>query len=81
MGFRREALAGISSVSRLQFTSCPAEQAEAWQAYAEGRDMKVTIKPASHPVGSTIEVLNLFYNTPARRKFLSTEKTEWQYID
>ncbi|ATW32836.1 DNA mismatch repair endonuclease MutL [Candidatus Hamiltonella defensa] len=81
MGFRGEALASISSVSRLQLTSRPAEQEDAWQAYTEGRDMNVTIKPASHPVGSTIEVLNLFYNTPARRKFLRTEKTEWQYID
>lgn len=81
MGFRGEALASISSVSRLQLTSRPAEQNEAWQAYAEGREMNVTIKPTSHPVGSTIEVLNLFYNTPARRKFLKTEKTEWQHID
>ncbi|AYB49251.1 DNA mismatch repair protein MutL [Candidatus Williamhamiltonella defendens] len=81
MGFRGEALASISSVSRLKLTSRTLEQKEAWQAYTEGREMNVTIKPASHPVGSTIEVLNLFYNTPARRKFLRTEKTEWQHID
>lgn len=74
LGFRGEALASISSVSRLTLTSRTAEQQEAWQAYAEGRDMDVTVKPAAHPVGTTLEVLDLFYNTPARRKFLRTEK-------
>lgn len=81
LGFRGEALASISSVSRLTLTSRPAEQKEAWQAYAEGREMTVDVKPAAHPVGSTIEVLDLFYNTPARRKFLRTEKTEFNHID
>lgn len=81
LGFRGEALASISSVSRLTLTSRTAEQNEAWQAYAEGRDMAVTVKPAAHPVGTTLEVLDLFYNTPARRKFLRTEKTEFAHID
>ncbi|WP_340613695.1 DNA mismatch repair endonuclease MutL [Xenorhabdus thailandensis] len=81
MGFRGEALASISSVSRLTLTSRPENQAEAWQSYAEGRDMDVTVKPAAHPVGTTVEVLDLFYNTPARRKFLRTEKTEFGHID
>lgn len=81
LGFRGEALASISSVSRLTLTSRTAEQAEAWQAYAEGRDMDVTVKPAAHPVGTTLEVLDLFYNTPARRKFMRTEKTEFNHID
>lgn len=81
LGFRGEALASISSVSRLTLTSRTAEQQEAWQAYAEGRDMNVTVKPAAHPVGTTLEVLDLFYNTPARRKFLRTEKTEFNHID
>ncbi|HEH1538250.1 TPA: DNA mismatch repair endonuclease MutL [Proteus mirabilis] len=81
MGFRGEALASISSVSRLTLTSRTASQEEAWQAYAEGRDMTVAVKPAAHPVGSTVEVLDLFYNTPARRKFLRTEKTEFGHID
>ncbi|OKP04612.1 DNA mismatch repair endonuclease MutL [Xenorhabdus eapokensis] len=81
MGFRGEALASISSVSRLTLTSRPESQAEAWQSYAEGRDMNVMVKPAAHPVGTTVEVLDLFYNTPARRKFLRTEKTEFGHID
>ncbi|EOC1286361.1 DNA mismatch repair endonuclease MutL [Cronobacter muytjensii] len=81
LGFRGEALASISSVSRLTLTSRPADQQEAWQAYAEGRDMDVTVKPAAHPVGTTLEVLDLFYNTPARRKFMRTEKTEFTHID
>ncbi|HDL1113503.1 TPA: DNA mismatch repair endonuclease MutL [Mannheimia haemolytica] len=81
LGFRGEALASISSVSRLTLTSRTAEQTEAWQAYAQGREMAVEIQPASHPIGTTIEVANLFFNTPARRKFLRTDKTEFAHID
>lgn len=81
LGFRGEALASISSVARLTLTSKPKEQETAWQAVAEGRDMAVAIKPAAHPNGTTIEVLDLFFNTPARRKFLRTEKTEFNHID
>ena len=81
LGFRGEALASISSVARLTLTSKPKDQPTAWQANAEGRDMAVTIKPAAHPDGTTIEVLDLFFNTPARRKFLRTEKTEFNHID
>ncbi len=81
LGFRGEALASISSVSRLTLTSRPQAQTEGWQAYAEGRDMNVDVRPAPHPVGTTIEVLDLFYNTPARRKFLRTDKTEFGHID
>lgn len=81
LGFRGEALASISSVARLTLTSRSADQSEAWQVYAEGRDMKPTIKPAAHPVGTSVEVLDLFYNTPARRRFLKTEKTEFMHIE
>jgi DNA mismatch repair protein MutL len=81
LGFRGEALASISSVARLSLISKPKNQSTAWQANAEGRDMAVTITPAAHPDGTTIEVLDLFFNTPARRKFLRTEKTEFNHID
>lgn len=81
LGFRGEALASISSVTRLTLTSRTEDQKEAWQAYCEGREMAVSIKPAAHPVGTTIDVADLFYNTPARRKFLRTEKTEFQHIE
>ncbi|CAH0534615.1 DNA mismatch repair protein MutL [Vibrio stylophorae] len=81
LGFRGEALASVSSVSRLTLTSRPAHQSEAWSAIAEGRDMAVRLLPAAHPVGSTVEVADLFFNTPARRKFLRTDKTEFQHID
>ena len=81
LGFRGEALASISSVARLTLTSKPKDQTTAWQANAEGRDMAVTIKPAAHPDGTSIEVVDLFFNTPARRKFLRTEKTEFNHID
>ncbi|WP_298723317.1 DNA mismatch repair endonuclease MutL [uncultured Oceanisphaera sp.] len=81
LGFRGEALASISSVSRLTLTSRTAEQSEAWQAMAEGRDMAVKLQPASHPQGTTLEASDLFFNTPARRKFMRTEKTEFGHID
>ncbi|ECG0109411.1 DNA mismatch repair endonuclease MutL [Salmonella enterica] len=76
LGFRGEALASISSVSRLTLTSRTTEQDEGWQVYAEGRDMSPVVKPAPHPQGTTVEVLDLFYNTPARRRFLKSDKTE-----
>ncbi|PMG30686.1 DNA mismatch repair protein MutL [Shewanella sp. 10N.286.52.C2] len=80
-GFRGEALASISSVSRLSLTSKPAEQTEAWQAYAAGSQMDVKVTPAAHPKGTTIEVVDLFFNTPARRRFLKSDKTEFTHID
>lgn len=81
LGFRGEALASISSVSRLRLTSKPAAQATAWQAWVEGLDMAVQTAPAAHPNGTSVDVVDLFYNTPARRKFLRTEKTEFSHID
>jgi len=81
LGFRGEALASISSVCRLTFTSKTQEQPQAWQAYAQGRDMAVEVIPASHPQGTTVAVADMFFNTPARRRFLRTEKTEFTHID
>lgn len=80
LGFRGEALASISSVSRLTLTSRTADAAEAWQVETEGRDMEARVQPAAHPVGSSVEVRDLFFNTPARRKFLRTEKTEFDHL-
>ncbi|TYP63473.1 DNA mismatch repair endonuclease MutL [Stutzerimonas stutzeri] len=80
LGFRGEALASISSVSRLTLTSRTAEAAEAWQVETEGRDMEARVQPAAHPVGTSVEVRDLFFNTPARRKFLRTEKTEFDHL-
>ncbi|MFO6423718.1 DNA mismatch repair endonuclease MutL [Motilimonas sp. KMU-193] len=81
LGFRGEALASISSVSRLSFASRTQEQQQGWQAYAEGRDMAVRLEPTAHPVGTTVEVADLFFNTPARRRFLRSEKTEYGHIE
>ncbi|NIB39325.1 DNA mismatch repair endonuclease MutL [Pseudomaricurvus alkylphenolicus] len=81
LGFRGEALASISSVSRLTITSNTGEASNGWCAQAEGRDMHTEVSPAAHPQGTTVEVRDLFFNTPARRKFLRTEKTEYNRIE
>ena len=81
LGFRGEALASISSVSRLTLTSNNQDTAAGWAAKAEGRDMATDVAPAPHPQGTTVEVRDLFFNTPARRKFLRTEKTEFNRIE
>ena len=80
LGFRGEALASISSVSRLTLTSRTVDAGEAWQVETEGRDMEARVQPAAHPVGTTVEVRDLFFNTPARREFLRTEKTEFEHL-
>tara|TARA_R110002110_G_scaffold405241_1_gene624211 strand:- start:42744 stop:44591 length:1848 start_codon:yes stop_codon:yes gene_type:complete len=82
LGFRGEALASIGSVSRLTLTSNAHESgSEGSSAVCEGRDMAVEVKPAPHPRGTTVEVRDLFFNTPARRKFLRTEKTEFNHLE
>lgn len=80
LGFRGEALASISSVARLTLTSRTAGATEAWQVETEGRDMTPRVQPAAHPVGTSVEVRDLFFNTPARRKFLKAEKTEFDHL-
>jgi DNA mismatch repair protein MutL len=87
LGFRGEALASISSVSRLTMTSKSADDVEGesdnsgWKVVAEGQAMDVKLSPAAHTRGTTVEVRDLFFNTPARKKFLKTEKTEFSRID
>ena len=83
LGFRGEALASICSVSRLELTSRArtAEDESAWRVEAAGQEMSTAVSPASHPQGSTVEVRDLFFNTPARKKFLRTEKTEFDRLD
>ncbi|MCX2982728.1 DNA mismatch repair endonuclease MutL [Halieaceae bacterium IMCC14734] len=82
LGFRGEALASISSVARLAITSNTDEQGSHGQrAESSGRDMEVAVKPAPHPRGTTVEVRDLFFNTPARRKFMRTEKTEFNHLE
>lgn len=81
LGFRGEALASISSVSRLKITSNNGQGDSAWCAQAEGREMDTRLSPAAHPQGTSVEVRDLFFNTPARRKFLRTEKTEYSKVE
>ncbi|WP_298448376.1 DNA mismatch repair endonuclease MutL [uncultured Marinobacter sp.] len=81
LGFRGEALASISSVSRLALTSKTEGCEAASKVEVEGREMDARISPAAHPVGTTVEVRDLFFNTPARRKFLRTEKTEFNHVE
>lgn len=81
MGFRGEALPSISSVSRLSLISRVKSADCAWRVQADGSEEDLDPQPDPHPPGTTIEVCDLFHNTPARRKFLKTDKTEFAHID
>ena len=83
LGFRGEALASIGSVSRLELSSRTAEtdSETGWTVRAEGQQMETSLEPCQHGVGATVEVRDLFFNTPARKKFLKTERTEFGRID
>lgn len=81
LGFRGEALASIASVSRLTLTSSQAEEGIGWAVRSEGRDMSAVVEPARHPRGTTVDVRDLFFNTPARRKFLRSEATEFGHLE
>jgi DNA mismatch repair protein MutL len=78
LGFRGEALASIASVARVTVTSRTAGAEHAWRVAAEGGPPG-PVEPAAHPPGTTIEALDLYFNTPARRKFLKREATEFAH--
>jgi len=80
LGFRGEALASMASVARLSITSCQAGQDRGQRLEIDG-GRETAFRPAAHPVGTTVEISDLFYNTPARRKFLKAERTEQAHID
>ncbi len=80
LGFRGEALPSIASVSHLQMSSCWQGGDETWQLTMDNCKAS-DITPAANKPGTTIEVRDLFFNVPARRKFLRTEKTEFSHLD
>ena len=80
LGFRGEALPSIASVSRMSLTSRWLDHDQGWCVSAKSND-QFQIKPAAHARGTTVEVRDLFYNVPARRKFLRTERTEFGHLE
>jgi len=80
LGFRGEALASIASISRTQLVSRLGDAKHAWRIASEGSDISL-IEPAALDAGTVIEVSDLYFNTPARRKFLKTEGTEFGHCE
>lgn len=80
LGFRGEALPSIASVSRLTLLSRQSDDSQAWSIEGCG-DTAADPRPAAGVTGTTVEVRDLFYNVPARRRFLRTERTEYQHIE
>lgn len=80
LGFRGEALASVASISRTQFMSRQADAKHAWKITSEGSVLSV-VEPAALDAGTIIEVTDLYFNTPARRKFLKTEGTEFGHCE
>ena len=80
MGFRGEALASIASVSRLTLVSNTQGQPHGYQVEVSGPEQNPAVAPAAHPIGTSVIVRELFFNTPARRRFLKSDKTELTHI-
>lgn len=81
LGFRGEALPSIASVSRLQLTSRAEGAEQGWRIFCNGGIDIEPAQPDPHPQGATVEIRDLFFNTPARKKFLRTDKTEFRHIE
>ena len=81
LGFRGEALPSVASVSRLLVQSRTAADSSGWQVRGDGSETIAAPEPVAHPTGTTIEVRDLFFNVPARRKFLRTETTEQKHLE
>ena len=79
MGFRGEALASVASIARVTLTSRTHQMENAWQLVVEGGH-EISLRPAARSEGTTVTVENLFFNTPARRKFLKAERTEKAHV-
>lgn len=80
-GFRGEALASIATVSDLSLISYHPDDPHAWSIHSPGDPERAQITPAAHPPGTTVEMRDLFFNVPARRKFLKAERTEQYHLD
>ncbi len=80
LGFRGEALASLASVARVKLSSSTNADDGGWHLESHGGD-EISTGPIAHNQGTTVEVFDLFYNTPARRKFLKAERTEAHQID
>jgi DNA mismatch repair protein MutL len=80
-GFRGEALPSMSSVSRLTLVSRQAGESAGWSVKADGTEEELDPVPSAHPLGTSVELRDIFYNTPARRKFLKTDNTEFGHIE
>jgi DNA mismatch repair protein MutL len=80
LGFRGEALASIASVAKVVISTRTADAETGWRIEASGAE-ESRVSPVAHPRGTTVDVSDLFYNTPARRKFLKTERTELAHLN
>lgn len=81
LGFRGEALPSIASVSRMSLASRQQGDDSGWRVSSEGYAPEAAAVPCAHSFGTTVEIRDLFFNTPARRKFLRTEKTEFNHLE